>query len=216
MGERRAPRKPQTGAERARIRPMRFAYYEHLGADSKSTYRRSDAILRVQVPGIASAMPLAAGVEAALDTGEREAVQRACQALVDALNARLATPPTDVRVLERRPANAEGELQGLYEPDEVTGGRARITVWMRTAQRQQVVRYRTFLRTLVHELCHHFDYELYGLEETFHTQGFYARESGLMRELVGEAPKPVGPPMDTDAMEQKPYRGPPLDADAGE
>ena len=25
------------------------------------------------------------------------------------------------------------ELQGLYEPDEVTGGAARITVWMRTA-----------------------------------------------------------------------------------
>jgi hypothetical protein len=90
-----------------------------------------------------------------------------------------------IRVLERRPANSEGELQGLYEPDEVTGGAARITVWMRTAQREQVVKFKTFLRTLVHELCHHVDYELYKLAETFHTEGFYARESALTRELLG-------------------------------
>ena len=91
-----------------------------------------------------------------------------------------------VRVLERRPANSGGELQGLYEPDEVTGGVARITVWMRTAQRVQVVKFRTFLRTLVHEVCHHLDYELYKLPESFHTEGFYARESAFMRELLGE------------------------------
>ena len=41
---------------------------------------------------------------------------------------------------------------------------------MRTAQREQVVKFRTFLRTLVHEVVHHLDYELYRLEETFHTQ----------------------------------------------
>ena len=60
-----------------------------------------------------------------------------------------------------------------------------MSVWMRTAQRKQVVRYRTFLRTLVHELCHHLDYELLKLPETFHTEGFYARESALVRDLVG-------------------------------
>ena len=52
-----------------------------------------------------------------------------------------------------------------------------------------MVKFRTFLRTVVHELCHHFDYELYGFAETFHTQGFYTRESALMRELLGEKPK---------------------------
>jgi hypothetical protein len=40
----------------------------------------------------------------------------------------------------------------------------------------------------VHELCHHLDYELFELKETFHTQGFYARESALVRELLGEKP----------------------------
>ena len=165
---------------------MRFAYYDSLSARSKQTYRKSDALLRISVPDVTSLIPLATAIEPALAAADRAAVERACQALVDGLNARLATPPIVVRVLERRPANSGGELHGLYEPDEVTGGTARISVWMRTAQRVQVVRFRTFLRTLVHEVVHHLDYELYKLAETFHTQGFYARESALMRELLGE------------------------------
>src|SRR5512142_2918702 len=168
---------------------MRFGYYDRLSAESKRTYRKSDAIRRVELPDAAALVPLAGAIGTALEATERAAVERACQALVDALNARLTTPPIRVRVLERRPANAAGELQGLYEPDEVTGGLARITVWMRTAQRVQVVRFRTFLRTLVHEVCHHLDYEHYKLAETFHTEGFYARESAMVRELLGELPR---------------------------
>jgi hypothetical protein len=57
----------------------------------------------------------------------------------------------------------------------------------------QVVKFRTFLRTLLHEVAHHLDYELYGLEETFHTEGFYARESSLMRVLLGEPERPAAP-----------------------
>jgi hypothetical protein len=131
---------------------------------------------------------LARAVAPILESGDRAGVEAACQALVDGINARLATPSVRVRVLERRPANAQGELQGLYEPDEVTGGAARISVWMRTARKVQVVKFRTFLRTLVHEVCHHLDYEHYKLAETFHTEGFYARESALVRELLGEPP----------------------------
>ena len=165
---------------------MPFAYYDKLSAASKRTYRRSDSIRRIEIPDVASLMPLARAIDPALASANRAAVERACQALVEAINARLATPPVDVRVLERRPADSGGELQGLYDPDEVTGGRARISVWMRTAAKVQVVKFRTFLRTLIHEVCHHLDYEHYKLEETFHTEGFYARESALMRELLGE------------------------------
>ncbi|MGZ5087717.1 MAG: hypothetical protein ACXWGU_11520 [Usitatibacter sp.] len=167
---------------------MPFAYFDRLGAESKRTYRKSDRIRRVEIPDIGSLVELARSVAPVLESGDRVGVEAACQALVDAINARLATPPVRVRVLERRPANAGGELQGLYEPDEVTGGAARISVWMRTAQKVQVVKFRTFLRTLVHEVCHHLDYEHYKLAETFHTEGFYARESALMRELLGEPP----------------------------
>jgi hypothetical protein len=166
-----------------------FAYFDRLSAADKRTYRKSDAITRIAIADLAPLLPLAAAVDPALAAASRVAVERACQALVDGLNRQVATPPVKVRVLERRPSNAHGELQGLYEPDEVTGGTARITVWMRTAQRVQVVKFRTFLRTLIHEVCHHLDYELYKLPETFHTEGFYARESALMRELLGEAPR---------------------------
>ncbi len=168
---------------------MRFAYYDSLSAQSKRTYRRSDAIVRIALPDMAALQSFATPIRVALEQGDRAGVERVCQALVNALNAQLATPPVRVVVLDKRPSNSQGELQGLYEPDEVAGGDARITVWMRTAQRQQVVKFRTFLRTLVHEACHHFDYEYYKLAETFHTEGFYARESALTRELLGEPPR---------------------------
>jgi len=171
---------------------MRFAYYYKLGTASKRTYRKSDAITRVDVPGIAALQPLARAIAPELEQATRSGVRAACQALVDALNSQLATPPVVVRVLERRPADSAYELQGLYEPDEITGGAARITVWMRTAKKENVVKFRTFLRTLLHEVCHHLDYELYKLDETFHTEGFYARESALMRELLGEPARASG------------------------
>jgi hypothetical protein len=168
--------------------PKRFAYYDSLSTESRRTYRKSERILRVELPSAAQMEPLARAIDTGLASEDRGKVETACQALVDAINAQLETPAVHVRVMERRPADAGGELQGLYEPDEVTGGTARITVWMRTARKEQVVKFRTFLRTLLHEVCHHLDYELYGLAETFHTEGFYARESAMMRELLGEKP----------------------------
>jgi len=96
-------------------------------------------------------------------------------------------PPIRVRVLAQRPSDDYGELHGLYEPEEGATP-ARITVWMRTAQRRQVVAFRSFLRTLCHEVCHHLDYELFALEETFHTEGFYKRESALANALLATLP----------------------------
>ena len=176
---------PRPG-NRLGLTALPFAYYEKLSAARRRTYDKSDRILRIEWPDMAALVPLARAVEPALEKARRAEVERTCQALVDAMNAQLGTPHVHVRVLERRPSNNAGELQGLYEPDEVTGARARITVWMRTAAKEQVVKFRTFLRTLVHEACHHLDYEHYKLPETFHTQGFYTRESVLMRELLGE------------------------------
>ena len=170
---------------------MPFAYYDRLSPARQRIYRRSDAILAVPLPDAAALAPLAAAVEPVLAAGDPKPVQAACQCLVDALNAQLGTPPVKMRVLARRPSDAGGELHGLYEPED--GGKvARISVWMRTASRDEVVRYRTFLRTVLHEMCHHFDYEHFGLAETFHTQGFYARESALVTALAGAAPAAGG------------------------
>jgi hypothetical protein len=166
----------------------RFAYYERLTRSRQRTYDKSDAIRGVALPpGVnwaACVMPL----RAALESSHRAATQQACQRLADELVQVLNVPPVMVAVLARRPSNSSGELHGLYEPEE-DGAPAKISVWMRTAQRRQVVAFRTFLRTLIHEICHHLDYELFALDETFHTEGFYQRESSLMRQLAGEAPR---------------------------
>jgi hypothetical protein len=55
---------------------------------------------------------------------------------------------------------------------------------MRTAKRGDVVRTRTFLRTLLHEVCHHLDFALFSLPNSFHSKGFYQRESSLLRVVV--------------------------------
>jgi hypothetical protein len=162
---------------------MPFAYYNRLSAAQKRIYRASDAIESVPLPnGVAPGADVA-GIRAALIADDRTAVQRGCQRIVDALTSGYRVPPIRIQVLAQRPSDDYGELHGLYEPEERRTP-ARITVWMRTAKKRQVVAFRSFLRTVCHEVCHHLDYELFALEETFHTDGFYKRESSLANALL--------------------------------
>ncbi len=164
---------------------MRFGYYERLSSARKKIYRCSDGIAELGLPPGLDLGATVARIEAALRADERAAVQRECQSLIDALVAGYRVPKLRVRVLAERPADDYGELHGLYEPEE---GRAspRLTAWMRTARKRQVVAFKTFLRTVIHELCHHLDYELFALEETCHTEGFYKRESSLVNALLAQ------------------------------
>jgi hypothetical protein len=162
---------------------MPFAYYDRLSPARKRIYRASDAIEAVgRPPGLDFGVDVAA-LRAALLAEDRPRAQRVGQAMLDALVGGWRVPALRLRVMAARPSDDYGELHGYYEPGE---GRAlsRITVWMRTAQRRQVVAFRSFLRTLCHEVCHHLDYELFALAETFHTEGFYKRESSLANALL--------------------------------
>jgi hypothetical protein len=162
-----------------------FAYYDKLSPARQRIYRKSDAIETLGIPpGLALGRAIAAIAEG-LRNEHRGSAQGACQSLVNALLEGYHVPAVRVKVLLRRPADDYGELHGLYEPEE-DGTRACITLWMRTAQRKQVVAFKTFLRTLIHEVCHHLDYELFALEETFHTEGFYKRESTLVGALLAQ------------------------------
>jgi hypothetical protein len=170
---------------------MPFAYYDKLSAARQRIYRKSDSIQTLGIPPGLALRVLITQIGDALKSENRTATQSACQRLVDALLQGYRVPPVRVRVLTRRPADGYGELHGLYEPEEGKA-LALITVWMRTAQRKQVVAFKTFLRTLIHEVCHHLDYELFALEETFHTEGFYKRESNLVAALLAQLPAPDG------------------------
>jgi len=169
---------------------MVFSYYKKLSAAQKRVYQRSDSIISVPLPGADALQPLIPPLASALIKEDREEVEDLCRKLALGITSRLSIPPLRIKVLAVRPSASWGELHGLYEPAE---GRASaiITLWMRTAKHRRMVAFRSFLRTLLHELCHHLDYELYRLPDSFHTEGFYKRESSLFHQLLPEKQRPT-------------------------
>ena len=167
---------------------MVFAYYDRLTRNQQRVYRHSDGIATVAIPRASDLLPLVAALEEALAAEDRVKAQAAADRLLTEIAARFHVPPLRTQVLAVRPSRRGGELYGLYNPPEAARV-ARVSVWMRTAQRHQVVKFRTFLRTVLHELCHHLDYEMLGLTDSFHTDGFYKRESSLLRQLLPPAPE---------------------------
>ncbi len=168
---------------------MPFSYFDRLSPARKVVYLRSDAIEQ-DSPAARTVrwIDFVPRLEQGLKAERRKEVEQVSQALLSSLTSRLQVPPVRVKVLTVRPSGNWGELHGLYEPTD-DGTPPLITVWMRTVARKQVVAFRTFLRTLLHELCHHLDYELYKFPETFHTEGFYKRESNLLTQIAGATPK---------------------------
>ena len=67
-------------------------------------------------------------------------------------------------------------------------GVARVAIPRASDLRSVVVKFQAFLRTLLHELCRHRDYELPGLTDAFRADGIYQRESSLLRQLLPPAP----------------------------
>lgn len=164
---------------------MPFAYYDRLTRPKQRIYRESDSVTGIPLPVARALRPLVDELSGALTLGDRLQTQTVAQTLVAGLTAQLNVPPARVEVLAVRPARSWGELHGLYLPPG--GGRpARVTLWMRTARQKRIVAFRTFLRTLLHELCHHLDYERLRLADSLHTEGFYKRESSLLQQLVGD------------------------------
>ncbi|MBL8200082.1 MAG: hypothetical protein JNK40_03840 [Chromatiales bacterium] len=169
---------------------MVHRYYHQLSPWQQRVYRQSDQITAVPVPGATALVEVALAVGQALARGEPRAIALACDQLLRRVCGRLGVTPPTVTVLAERPAGYWGELHGLYNPGQ--GPHGTITVWMRTAKRSRVVAFRTFLRTLLHEFCHHLDFALLRLSYSFHTTGFYKRESSLYQQLLPAAGAPSG------------------------
>jgi hypothetical protein len=162
---------------------MVFAYYKRLTASQKRAYDKSDAVTSVRIPNASELHPLVTALETALKEEDRKETEMLSQKIVSALAARIKVSAIRVKVLAVRPHDSGGELHGLYNP--CTGQLPAImSVWMRTAQHKRVVAFRTFLRTVLHEFCHHLDYEHFKSSYSFHTEGFYKRESSLFHQLV--------------------------------
>jgi hypothetical protein len=175
-----------------------FAYYDRLSKRDRAIYDRSDAVASIVLPHPEPLRPMVEVLRAGLLRDDRRVVEAAAQTLCRAITESLAVAPVEVGVLAVRPRlRAAGELHGLYTAD--AGRPPRIRVWMRTVQFKRVVAFKTFLRTLLHEVCHHLDYTHLRLADSFHTQGFFKRESSLFHQLV---------PRETPADGEAPRRGP--------
>lgn len=163
--------------------PSKFRYYDKLNARQKRIYDKSDAVPSLRLPAALPLRDAAERLAQVLAHDDRASTQTRAQLLVDGILYRLHVPPVEVKVLAVRPSTSREELHGLYE---FGGQRKRpvISVWMRTAQKRRVVAFRTFLRTLLHEVAHHLDYQYLKLEDSYHTQGFYKRAESLYRQIV--------------------------------
>jgi hypothetical protein len=161
-----------------------------LSAAQRRIWERSNAITTIRVPPSPRLNLLATHLATTLESGDRARVQTASQAVLDAYCGLLRVPHLQVEVEGTRPTNHYGELHGLYRPGN---GRVhdRVQVWMYTARRGQVVAFKTFLRTLLHELGHHLDYEYLKLPGSLHTEGFYRRENSL---FYAAMPRPTAGP----------------------
>ena len=163
---------------------MPFAYYQRLSARDRAIYRRSDGVTSLVLPRPRELHGLVGELRSALESEVRPAIEAAAQQLASGLGTQLGLPPVRIEVLAVRPSADWGELHGLYTREQ---GRApKIQLWMRTAHHKRIVAFRTFLRTLLHEVGHHVDYERLELADSFHTEGFFKRESSLFRQLVPE------------------------------
>lgn len=168
---------------------MKFNYYKNLSAKNKKIYDASDRIERTPLPDAGSLWLLMPRLKAALEEDARARVELITQKLAAEILKQLQVAPLTLKVLAVRPADGYGELHGLYEGVEGRMQTARISLWMRTAQKKKPVAFKSFLRTLLHELGHHLDYEYFKLADSFHTEGFYKRESSLFYQLLPEAQK---------------------------
>lgn len=158
-------------------------WWRRLPAEERREYQRSERISRVELQPDATFAKLVGAIERSLAADDPVETERASQALVNLVARGLGIPTADISVQGQRPPDGDGELHGIYRPAEGPE-RDRISVWMRTAKRMDVVATRTFLRTLLHEVGHHIDMRLLDLPNSYHSKGFYQRESSLFRVIT--------------------------------
>lgn len=161
-------------------------FRHRLSRTQRVLYDRSDALVAIPLrvsPRLTRAitlLPVALSGEYADEAERRRKVVKVVQVICDEICQALRVDPPRVLVKGVRPIQDRAEYHGLY----VSEGRTHeITLWMYTAKRKQVVAPRTLLRTLVHEVVHHLDFTVFALEESFHSDGFFKRESSLVRQL---------------------------------
>jgi hypothetical protein len=189
---------------------MVFPYYHNLSAAGKRIYRKSDAIESIHVQNPGELHPVVLKLKRSLEDNRRRDVARHASEICRFVCEGLGTEKLIVKISTKRPSSSTEELHGLYVRTE--GVSSVLTVWMKTAAKGQVVAFKSFIRTVLHELCHHLDYTYLDLADSFHTEGFFKRESSLYRQIVPaelqrRQPKEKKAPPEKDSGQEKNGKG---------
>jgi hypothetical protein len=161
---------------------MPFPYYDNLSAAKKRIYKKSDAIESIPLKSLGSIHSVSIELKRSLEENRRRDVAKHASEICRLVCEGLDIETLIVRIKSRRPSSSAEELQGLYERTE--GETPVLTVWMKTAAKGQVVAFKSFIRTILHELCHHLDYTHFDLDDSLHTEGFFKRETSLYRQII--------------------------------
>lgn len=129
-------------------------------------------------------------VEAKRDTATYR--QEKSQSLVDYVCSKFSIPSVRVEVKDTpypHKVNGNGKFGGgtlgRYHHTLVGNAPIKIEIWNLTAMKKQRRSNKEFFNTLIHELCHHLDYQVLSLSKSLHTAGFYKRISDLNHKLGG-------------------------------
>jgi hypothetical protein len=131
-------------------------------------FARSNATVKIDVPICPVVRWAAKRMQQALAERDAPRVAAASMAFIDALCEKVDLPFIPVKVAPRLKRVGRAEFHGRAVPKS-------ITVYLRTTRKGRFVAFRTYLRTLCHEFCHHYDWMALKLNRSFHTKGFYQR-----------------------------------------
>src|SRR5919108_2538149 len=144
---------------------------------NRAGFIESDRIRTLDLPPNSALPDITKRLEFAMRAGMTPDVRNACAEFLIAASKFYHVPNCGIRVLAARPLRVRErgtfELFGDYAPETML-----IRVWMRTAVRNEVTSFGTFVSTLCHEFCHHLDFKKFGFVDSWHTRGFYERAAG--------------------------------------
>ena len=104
--------------------------------------------------------------------------ERELQRIADAICCEFSVPTISVSFQGKQPHNSDGKrvTKKIMGHFRITNfGNSSIQVYKYTAKQNKQYSPKSAISTLVHELCHYFDFRVCGLKKTIHSKGFYGR-----------------------------------------
>ena len=100
------------------------------------------------------------------------------QKIADAICSEFSVPTISISFKGKQPHSSDGKrltkkIMGHFR--KTNFGNSSIQVYKYTAKQNKQYAPKSAISTLVHELCHYFDYRVCGLKKSIHSKGFYGR-----------------------------------------